>query len=336
MSILVTGGAGYIGTHTCVELLKENYEVVVIDNLSNAKKEALHRVEKITGKTIKFYQDTVLDESALEKIFQENQIDCVIHFAGLKAVGESVQQPLDYYENNVIGTISLLKVMKKFNCKNFVFSSSATVYTAENPILINEDEPVGANNPYGKTKLFIEYILKDLYASDHNWNIVILRYFNPIGAHPSGLIGENPSGIPNNLMPYITQVAIGKLEYLNVFGDDYDTPDGTGVRDYIHVCDLAYGHICAIRKLNEKPGLVIYNLGNGIGYSVFDLVHTFEKVNHVKIPYQVIARRPGDIAIYYANPSKAEKEMHFKTTRTLEDMCRDSWNFQQKNPKGIM
>lgn len=336
MSILVTGGAGYIGTHTCVELLKENYEVVVIDNLSNAKKEALHRVEKITGKTIKFYQDTVLDESALEKIFQENQIDCVIHFAGLKAVGESVQQPLDYYENNVIGTISLLKVMKKFNCKNFVFSSSATVYTAENPILINEDEPVGANNPYGKTKLFIEYILKDLYASDHNWNIVILRYFNPIGAHPSGLIGENPSGIPNNLMPYITQVAIGKLEYLNVFGDDYDTPDGTGVRDYIHVCDLAYGHICAIRKLNEKPGLVIYNLGNGIGYSVFDLVHTFEKVNHVKIPYQVIARRPGDIAIYYANPSKAEKEIHFKTTRTLEDMCRDSWNFQQKNPKGIM
>lgn len=336
MSILVTGGAGYIGTHTCVELLKENYEVVVIDNLSNAKKEALHRVEKITGKTIKFYQDTVLDESALEKIFQENQIDCVIHFAGLKAVGESVQLPLDYYENNVIGTISLLKVMKKFNCKNFVFSSSATVYTAENPILINEDEPVGANNPYGKTKLFIEYILKDLYASDHNWNIVILRYFNPIGAHPSGLIGENPSGIPNNLMPYITQVAIGKLEYLNVFGDDYDTPDGTGVRDYIHVCDLAYGHICAIRKLNEKPGLVIYNLGNGIGYSVFDLVHTFEKVNHVKIPYQVIARRPGDIAIYYANPSKAEKEMHFKTTRTLEDMCRDSWNFQQKNPKGIM
>ena len=226
--------------------------------------------------------------------------------------------------------------MKKFNCKNFVFSSSATVYTAENPILINEDEPVGANNPYGKTKLFIEYILKDLYASDHNWNIVILRYFNPIGAHPSGLIGENPSGIPNNLMPYITQVAIGKLEYLNVFGDDYDTPDGTGVRDYIHVCDLAYGHICAIRKLNEKPGLVIYNLGNGIGYSVFDLVHTFEKVNHVKIPYQVIARRPGDIAIYYANPSKAEKEIHFKTTRTLEDMCRDSWNFQQKNPKGIM
>ncbi len=336
MSILVTGGAGYIGTHTCVELLKENYEVVVIDNLSNAKKEALHRVEKIVGKNIKFYQDTVLDESALEKIFQENQIDCVIHFAGLKAVGESVQQPLDYYENNVIGTISLLKVMKKFNCKNFVFSSSATVYTAENPILINEDEPVGANNPYGKTKLFIEYILKDLYASDHNWNIVILRYFNPIGAHPSGLIGENPSGIPNNLMPYITQVAIGKLEYLNVFGDDYDTPDGTGVRDYIHVCDLAYGHICAIRKLNEKPGLVIYNLGNGIGYSVFDLVHTFEKVNHVKIPYQVIARRPGDIAIYYANPSKAEKEIHFKTTRTLEDMCRDSWNFQQKNPKGIM
>lgn len=336
MSILVTGGAGYIGTHTCVELLKENYEVVVIDNLSNAKKEALHRVEKIVGKNIKFYQDTVLDESALEKIFQENQIDCVIHFAGLKAVGESVQQPLDYYENNVIGTISLLKVMKKFNCKNFVFSSSATVYTAENPILINEDEPVGANNPYGKTKLFIEYILKDLYASDHNWNIVILRYFNPIGAHPSGLIGENPSGIPNNLMPYITQVAIGKLEYLNVFGDDYDTPDGTGVRDYIHVCDLAYGHICAIRKLNEKPGLVIYNLGNGIGYSVFDLVHTFEKVNHVKIPYQVIARRPGDIAIYYANPSKAEKEMHFTTTRTLEDMCRDSWNFQQKNPKGIM
>lgn len=336
MSILVTGGAGYIGTHTCVELLKEDYEVVVIDNLSNAKKEALCRVEKITGKTIRFYQDTVLNEQALEKIFQENQIDCVIHFAGLKAVGESVQQPLQYYENNVKGTISLLKVMQKYNCKNFVFSSSATVYTAENPILIDEDEPLGANNPYGRTKLFIEYILKDLYASDPTWNIAILRYFNPIGAHPSGLIGENPSGIPNNLMPYITQVAIGELEFLNVFGNDYDTPDGTGVRDYIHVCDLAYGHICAIHKLDEKPGLVIYNLGTGIGYSVLDIVHTFEKVNHVTIPCHIIERRPGDIAIYYANPNKAEREMHFKTKRTLEDMCRDSWNYQIKNPKGIL
>ncbi len=336
MSILVTGGAGYIGTHTCVELLKENYEVVVIDNLSNAKKEALNRVEKITKKTIKFYQDTVLNESALEHIFQENRIDCVVHFAGLKAVGESVLNPLLYYENNVKGTITLLKVMKKFNCKNFVFSSSATVYTAENPILINENEPLGANNPYGRTKLFIEYMLKDLYASDSSWNIAILRYFNPIGAHPSGLIGENPNGIPNNLMPYITQVAIGKLDCLKVFGNDYHTPDGTGVRDYIHVCDLAYGHICAIRKLKEKAGLVIYNLGTGVGYSVLDIVHTFEKVNHVKIPYKIIERRPGDIDIYYADPSKAYKEMNFKTTRTLEDMCRDSWNYQQKNPKGIM
>lgn len=335
MSILVTGGAGYIGTHTCVELLKENYEVVVIDNLSNAKKEAINRVEKITGQKIKFYQNSILDAETLDKIFNENHIDCVIHFAGLKAVGESVEKPLEYYDNNLIGTLTLLNKMKKFNCKNLVFSSSATVYGGKDPIAVKEDAPLGATNPYGRTKLFIEDILKDVYQSDSSWNIAILRYFNPIGAHKSGLIGENPSGIPNNLLPYITQVAIGKLEYLRVFGNDYDTVDGTGVRDYIHVCDLARGHSCAIKKLKENPGLVIYNLGTGKGYSVLEIVKTFEKVNKIKIPFKIVERRPGDVAICYANPDKARQEMGFETKLTLEDMCKDAWNFQQKNPKGL-
>lgn len=335
MSILVTGGAGFIGTHTCVELLKENYEVVVIDNLSNAIKEALHRVEKICGKSVKFYENSILDEDVLEKIFSENHIEYVIHFAGLKSVPESVKKPIEYYNNNITGTLTLLKVMEKYGCKNVVFSSSATVYGEKNSIAVKEDAPLGATNPYGRTKLFIEHILKDVYRSDPTWNIAILRYFNPIGAHPSGLIGENPNGIPNNLMPYITQVAIGKLDYLKVYGNDYDTPDGTGVRDYIHVCDLAYGHCCAINKLKENPGLVIYNLGTGKGYSVLEIIHTFERVNQITIPYQIVERRPGDIATSYANSKKAEVEMNFKTTRTLEDMCKDSWNFQKHNPKGI-
>ncbi len=335
MSILLTGGAGYIGTHTCIELLKENYEVVVIDNLSNAKKEALNRVEKITGKKVKFYQDTLLDKEALDRIFVENKIDSVIHFAGLKAVGESVQFPLAYYNNNIIGTVNLLEVMRKYNCKKIIFSSSATVYGLNNAVDVKEDSPLGATNPYGKTKLFIEEILKDLYKSDSSWDIIILRYFNPIGADSSGLIGENPNGIPNNLLPYITQVAIGKLECLKIFGNDYDTIDGTGVRDYIHVSDLGYGHLCALRKIDEKPGLKIYNLGTGKGYSVFEIVKTFEKVNKVKIPYIITDRRPGDIAICYANIDKAKKELGFIASKTLEDMCKDSWNFQQKNPNGI-
>lgn len=335
MSILLTGGAGYIGTHTCIELLKENYEVVVIDNLSNAKKEALNRVEKITGKKVKFYQDTLLDKEALDRIFVENKIDSVIHFAGLKAVGESVQFPLAYYDNNIIGTVNLLEVMRKYNCKKIIFSSSATVYGLNNAVDVKEDSPLGATNPYGRTKLFIEEILKDLYKSDSSWDIIILRYFNPIGADSSGLIGENPNGIPNNLLPYITQVAIGKLECLKIFGNDYDTIDGTGVRDYIHVSDLGYGHLCALRKIDEKPGLKIYNLGTGKGYSVFEIVKTFEKVNKVKIPYIITDRRPGDIAICYANIDKAKKELGFIASKTLEDMCKDSWNFQQKNPNGI-
>lgn len=335
MAILVTGGVGYIGSHTCVELLENSKEIVVIDNLCNSNIKALEKVEEITGKKIKFYENDILDKEALRKIFRENKIDSVIHFAGLKAVGESVEIPLEYYHNNIIGTLALIDVMKEFNCKNLVFSSSATVYGDSKVIPIPEDAPLSATNPYGRTKLFIEYILKDLYKSDNSWNIAILRYFNPIGAHPSGLIGEDPNGIPNNLMPYITQVAIGKLDYLRVFGDDYDTHDGTGVRDFIHVCDLAHGHLCALNKLKTNPGLVIYNLGTGKGYSVLDMVKAFEKVNGIKIPYQVTPRRSGDIATCYADPTKAKNEMGFITSKTLEDMCRDSWKWQSKNPKGF-
>jgi len=334
MAILVTGGAGYIGSHTCVEFLDNNEDVVIIDNLCNSNIESLKRVENITKKVVKYYIDDILDKNALRKIFSENKIEAVIHFAGLKAVGESVSIPLEYYHNNINGTLALIDIMKEFNCKNLVFSSSATVYGDSEIIPIPEDAPLSATNPYGRTKLFIEYILKDLYKSDNEWNIAILRYFNPIGAHSSGLIGEDPNGIPNNLMPFITQVAVGKLDYLRVFGNDYNTHDGTGVRDFIHVCDLAHGHLCALNKLREKPGLVIYNLGTGNGYSVLDMVKTFEQVNSVKIPYKVIDRRPGDIAVCYADASKAEREMGFKTVKSLNDMCRDSWNWQSKNPNG--
>lgn len=335
MAILVTGGAGYIGSHTTIELLERGNEVVIVDNLVNSKLEALNRIRKISGKDFKFYQIDVCDKENLRKVFKENNIECVIHFAGLKAVGESVSIPMEYYKNNLISTLSLVDVMKEFNVKNLIFSSSATVYGYQEIVPIKETASLSATNPYGRTKLFIEYMLKDLYKSDNSWNIALLRYFNPIGAHPSGLIGEDPNGIPNNLCPYITQVAIGKLPFLRIFGSDYDTKDGTGVRDYIHVCDLAHGHICAIDKLKSNPGLVIYNLGTGVGYSVLDILHAFNKAVGRELPYQIVERRPGDIAICYADPTKAYEEMGFKTTRTLEDMARDSWNWQKKNPNGL-
>lgn len=328
--ILVSGCCGYIGSHTCVELLNNNYEVVGIDNLSNSNISVLNRIELITNRSIKFYKGDILDKNLLDNIFKENNIECVIHFAGLKAVGESNAIPLDYYRNNVVGTLNLLDVMKENNVKNFVFSSSATVYGIQEKQPIDEEASLNEpTNPYGRTKYFIEYILKDLYKSDSTWNIVLLRYFNPIGAHKSGLIGENPNGIPNNLMPYITQVAIGKREILNIFGNDYNTHDGTGVRDYIHVVDLAKGHLCALNRIKENKGLDIYNLGTGIGYSVLDIVNTFQKVNNIKIPYRFVERRPGDIDMCYANPEKAYKEMGFKCQYTLEDMCKDSWNWEK-------
>lgn len=334
MAILVTGGAGYIGSHTCVELLEKNYDVIVIDNLSNSKKEAINRINKIAGKNVIFYEEDCCSKEALDKIFSNHKIDCVIHFAGLKAVGESCVVPFKYYENNIVSTLSLIDVMNKHNCKNLIFSSSATVYGYQEVMPITEEASLSATNPYGRTKLFIEYILKDLYNADQSWNICLLRYFNPVGAHPSGLIGEDPNGIPNNLCPYITQVAIGKLPYLRVFGNDYDTKDGTGVRDYIHVCDLAHGHLCAINKINENPGLVIYNLGTGEGYSVFDMIKAFENASGKNIPYKVVERRSGDIATCYADPTKALKEMNFKTVKTIFDMAKDSWNWQIKNPNG--
>lgn len=334
MQILVTGGAGYIGSHTCIELLEKGYDVIIVDNFINSKPEVLKRIEKIANKTFKFYNVDCCDKSALKQIFEENKIEMVIHFAGLKAVGESVQIPIKYYENNIVSTLSLVDVMKEYDCKNLIFSSSATVYGYQEKMPINEEASLSATNPYGRTKLFIEYILKDLCTADSTWNIALLRYFNPVGAHPSGLIGEDPNGIPNNLCPYITQVAIGRLEYIKVFGNDYDTPDGTGVRDYIHVCDLAHGHLCAIEKLKEKPGLVIYNLGNGRGYSVLEMIKAFEKAVGKEIPYKVTARRLGDIATCYADPTKAYQEMKFKTVKTIEDMARDSWNWQINNPNG--
>ena len=336
MKVLVTGGTGYIGSHTVVELLNNNMDVVVIDDFSNSKPEVLENIKKITGKDFKFYEVNYLDREKLEKVFEENpDIDSVINFAGFKAVGESVKKPLEYYINNVSGALVLLDTMKKYNVKKFVFSSSATVYGEKNPIPYIETMETGkATNPYGTTKLFIEQILQDLYKSDNSWDICILRYFNPIGAHESGLIGEEPQGIPNNLMPYIVRVASGKLKELSIFGDDYDTPDGTGVRDYIHVVDLAKGHVKAIEKLNkEGSGIYIYNLGTGKGYSVLDIVKTFEKVTGQKVPYKIVERRAGDLAMFYANSKKAQEELGWKAEKTLEDMCKDSWNYIVKQSK---
>ncbi|MBQ7564910.1 MAG: UDP-glucose 4-epimerase GalE [Lachnospiraceae bacterium] len=340
MAVLVTGGAGFIGSHTCVELLNAGYEVVVVDNLYNASEESLRRVEEITGKKLTFYEADILDRERLTEIFQKETIDSVIHFAGYKAVGESVQKPLEYYYNNVTGTLVLTDVMRKNGCKSIVFSSSATVYGDPEVIPITEDCKVGGvTNPYGRTKFMIEEILRDLYVSDPEWNIILLRYFNPIGAHESGRIGEDPKGIPNNLMPYVSQVAIGKLKCLGVFGDDYDTPDGTGVRDYIHVVDLADGHVKALNKIAEmkKNGadeVKIYNLGTGNGVSVLQLVHAFEKVLGRELPYEIKPRRAGDIATCYADPSKAKRELHWEAKRGIDEMCRDSWNWQSKNPEG--
>ena len=331
--ILVTGGAGYIGTHTCVELLNKGEEVVVLDNFSNSNPQALENVKKITGKDLKFYQGDMIDRNILEKIFTENDIEAVIDFAAYKAVGESVQKPVEYYTNNVSTVLVLLDEMKKHNVKTLVFSSSATVYGDPEVVPITEECKVGGTtNPYGTSKLMVEQILKDLYKSDNEWNIAILRYFNPVGAHESGLIGEDPKGVPANLMPYIQKVAAGKLKELSVFGNDYDTKDGTGVRDYIHVVDLAIGHIKALDKLRkDKAGMHIYNLGTGVGYSVLDMVNAFEKANNIKVPYKIAPRRAGDIAMCYSDPKRAKEELGFEATRTLEDMCRDSWNFEKNH-----
>lgn len=333
MKILVTGGNGYIGSHTCVELLESGYEVVVLDNFSNSKKENLDKIKQITNKDFAFYEGDMIDRSVLDKIFTEHKIDAVIDFAAYKAVGESVEKPIEYYINNVSTVLELLKAMKDYNIKKLVFSSTACVYGDPKVIPITEDcETGGTTNPYGTSKLFVEQILKDLYKSDNTFDIAILRYFNPIGAHESGLIGEEPNGIPANLLPYVSKVASGKLECLSVFGNDYDTKDGTGVRDYIHVVDLAKGHINALEKLNkEGQGLFIYNLGTGTGYSVLDIVTTFEKVNNVKVNYKIVGRRPGDIATCYSDPTKAEQELEFRAEKSLEDMCRDLWNYETNN-----
>ncbi|GGP58762.1 UDP-glucose 4-epimerase GalE [Shewanella saliphila] len=334
MAILVTGGAGYIGTHTVVELLNAGQEVVIVDNLSNSSVEALARVHTITGKDVTFYQGDILNKALLQKVFADHSIESVIHFAGLKAVGESVAKPLKYYENNVTGTIILCQVMAEHKVKNLVFSSSATVYGDPASLPIKEDFPTGATNPYGQSKLMVEHILADLYQSDNSWNIARLRYFNPVGAHESGLIGEDPNDIPNNLMPFIAQVAVGKRDKLSVFGDDYNTPDGTGVRDYIHVVDLAVGHLQALKKLQTKPGLVTYNLGTGIGYSVLDMVKAFEKACGKTIAYQISPRRPGDIAACYADPSFAAAQLDWRATHSVEDMASSSWKWQSNNPDG--
>ena len=329
MAILLPGGAGYIGSHTAIELLEAGKEVVIIDNFSNSNPKVLDCIKKITNKDFKFYEMDYRNKEDLKKVFEENQIDAVINFAGFKAVGESVEKPIEYYENNIIGALALLDVMRKYNCKKFIFSSSATVYGDPEKIPVTEDCRVGGTtNPYGNTKLFIEQILKDVYTSDSTFDICILRYFNPVGAHESGLIGEEPQGIPNNLIPYIVRVANGELKELSVFGDDYDTPDGTGIRDYIHVVDLAKGHIKALEKIEkEGKGLFIYNLGTGTGYSVLDMVKAFEKTTGKKIPYKIVGRRDGDIAVSYTDPSKAKKELDWEATKTLEDMCKDSWNY---------
>ena len=336
MSILVTGGAGFIGSHTCVELLNAGFEVVIVDNFYNSQPESLNRIKKITGKDFKFYEVDIRDKAGLDKVFSENKIDAVIHFAGLKAVGESCQKPLEYYENNSGGTVTLCEAMRDAGCKKIVFSSSATVYGSDNVSPLTENMKIGGTtNPYGTTKYMIELILQDLYASDNEWSVVILRYFNPIGAHESGMIGENPNGIPNNLMPYITQVAIGKLPQLSVFGDDNDTHDGTGVRDYIHVVDLALGHIKAVEKALNSNEINAYNLGTGTGYSVLDIVKAFAKASGQTVNYKIVDRRPGDLATCYSDPSKALNELGWKAERDLNKMCEDSWRWQKNNPNGF-
>ena len=334
MAILVTGGAGYIGSHTVVELLNLGKEVVIVDNLSNSSILVLDRIEAITGQRPAFYELDVCDKQGLRKVFEQESIEAAIHFAGYKAVGESVQKPVMYYENNIMSTLALVQVMSEFNVKKIVFSSSATVYGIHNQSPLVETMPTSATNPYGYTKVMLEQILKDVHVADSEWSIALLRYFNPIGAHESGLIGEDPSGIPNNLMPFIAQVAVGKRPELSVFGDDYDTVDGTGVRDYIHVVDLAIGHIKALEKVSEKKDVYIYNLGSGEGTSVLQLVNTFESVNKIPIPYKIVPRRSGDVATCYANADKAYKELNWRTTKSIEDMCRDTWNWQSKNPNG--
>ena len=335
MAILVTGGAGYIGSHTCVELLNAGYDVVVVDNLYNSSEKALQRVEQITGKKVKFYEVDLLDQPALKDVFDKETIESVIHFAGLKAVGESVHKPLEYYHKNITGTLILCDEMRKHGVKDIVFSSSATVYGDPAEIPITEHCPKGEiTNPYGRTKGMLEQILTDLHTADDEWNVVLLRYFNPIGAHESGLIGEDPKGIPNNLVPYIAQVAVGKLEYLNVFGNDYDTPDGTGVRDYIHVVDLAKGHVKAVKKLTDKDGVSIYNLGTGVGYSVLDVLHAYEKACGKTLKYEIKPRRDGDVAVCYSDSAKAKKELGWVAEKGIEEMCADSWKWQSMNPDG--
>jgi UDP-glucose 4-epimerase len=334
MNILVTGGAGYIGSHTCVELLQAGYDVTVVDNLSNSKEESLRRVERITGRKPAFHRVDLLDRDRLREVFARSTPQAVIHFAGLKAVGESVSVPLRYYHNNITGTLILCEVMQEHGVRNLVFSSSATVYGEPDSVPIREDFPLRATNPYGRSKLMIEEILRDVSVSEAGWNIALLRYFNPVGAHESGLIGEDPNDIPNNLMPFISQVAIGKLPRLNVFGNDYPTHDGTGVRDYIHVMDLAAGHVHALKKLEQNPEVMALNLGTGRGYSVLEMVHAFEQVSGKKIPYRITARRPGDIASCYADPSRAASELGWKAKRGIEEMCRDSWKWQSLNPNG--
>lgn len=337
MTVLVTGGAGYIGSHTCVELLENGIDVVCVDNLVNSSYKSIERVEEITGKHVSFYENDVRDKNALDRIFSSHDINCCIHFAGLKAVGESVAMPLEYYDNNLFSTVTLCEVMRDHNVKKVVFSSSATVYSADNEMPLKETSKTGmCTNPYGWTKYMSEQIFRDTAKADKDWSVALLRYFNPIGAHKSGLIGEDPKGIPNNLMPYISQVAVGRLDHLNVFGNDYNTPDGTGVRDYIHVSDLAAGHVAAISYMQNHSGENVFNLGTGTGYSVLDMVKAFEHVNGVKIPYEIVPRRPGDIATVYASPDKSAELLGWKARYTLEDMCRDTWNWQSKNPMGFV